>query len=154
MGHNMPCDLHNEHVNKLLKDVICHMGANFSQKALTSAARSVTYMSSAVTNFDQQCGITPESTAHHTKDDVYDVKRIMEVVRHQELWKVKQGRKHCCFKTLSSNPLINLDRKKFKDWMQKKIIEYRKYKHIEDTLDAEPNDSDFSNSDMSDTETL
>ena len=42
MGHNILCDLHNEHVNKLLKGVIRHMGEHFSQKALTSAARSVT----------------------------------------------------------------------------------------------------------------
>ena len=85
MGHNLPCDLHNEHVNKLLKEVIRHMATKFSQKALTSAARSVTYMASVATNFDQQCGITPESTAHQTKDDAGDVKRVMEVVRREEL---------------------------------------------------------------------
>ena len=150
----MPCDLY-EHVNELLKEVIRHMGANFSQKALTYAARSVTYISFIATNFDQQCGITRECTAHHTKDDVCDVKRVMEVDRREDLLNVKQGRKHRCFKTLSSNPLINLNRKKFEDWMQKKIIDYKKYKHIEeDMLDAEANDSDSSNSDVSDTETI
>lgn len=29
-GRNIPCDLHNEHVNKALKGAIHHMGANFS----------------------------------------------------------------------------------------------------------------------------
>ena len=42
MGRNLPCDLHNEHVNKKLKGVIRHMGANFSQNALTNVARSIT----------------------------------------------------------------------------------------------------------------
>ena len=87
----MPCDLYNEHVNKLLKDVTRHMGANFSQQALTSAACSVTYVTSVATNFDKQSGITPESTTHHTRDDVCDVKRIIEVVRREELWKVIKG---------------------------------------------------------------
>ena len=30
LGHNIPCDLHNEHVNRLFKDAIAHMGANFT----------------------------------------------------------------------------------------------------------------------------
>ena len=32
-GMNIPCDLHNEHVNKLLKKVISNMGANFTEAA-------------------------------------------------------------------------------------------------------------------------
>ena len=45
---NLPCDLHNEHRNKELKAAIRHiMGANFTQNALTSVARAITYMSSA-----------------------------------------------------------------------------------------------------------
>ena len=31
LGRNIPCDFHNEHVNKLIKESINHMGANFSQ---------------------------------------------------------------------------------------------------------------------------
>ena len=96
----MPCDLHNERVNKLLKEVIRHMGANFSQKALNCAAHSVTYTASVATNFDQQCGIAPETTVHHTKDDAGDVQRVMEVVKREELWTIKKGRKHRCFKTI------------------------------------------------------
>ena len=55
MGHNLPCDLHNEHINKALKGAIRHMGANFSQNALTNVARSITYMVSVSARFDQQC---------------------------------------------------------------------------------------------------
>ena len=32
LGHNMPCDFHNEHVNRLIKEQIKHMGSNFSQR--------------------------------------------------------------------------------------------------------------------------
>ena len=35
LGNNIPCDYHNEHINKLTKELINHMGANFSQKAMT-----------------------------------------------------------------------------------------------------------------------
>ena len=46
LERNIPCDLHNEHVNKVLKGDIRHMGANFSQKALTNIACSITYVCS------------------------------------------------------------------------------------------------------------
>ena len=41
MGKNIPCDLYNEHVNKLLKEVIANMGSNLTEVALRRAAQSV-----------------------------------------------------------------------------------------------------------------
>ena len=31
---NIPCDLFNEHMNKLFKDIIAHMGANVMEKTV------------------------------------------------------------------------------------------------------------------------
>ena len=41
LGHNIPCDLYNEHVNKLLKHIIVSMGSNMTEASLQHAARSV-----------------------------------------------------------------------------------------------------------------
>ena len=38
-GHNIPCDLHNEHVNRLFKEIVGNMGANFTEQANTRAAQ-------------------------------------------------------------------------------------------------------------------
>ena len=46
-GQNIPCDLHNEHVNRAFKDIIRNMGANFTKEASTWAARSVTSLEKA-----------------------------------------------------------------------------------------------------------
>ena len=75
LGHNIPCDYHNEHINKLIKESINHMGANFSQKAMTKIARSVTYISNLSNRLDQQCGIHPLSSSHTTTNDSADVQR-------------------------------------------------------------------------------
>lgn len=40
-GRNIPCDLFNEHINKLFKEIIASMGANLTEKSLQRAARSV-----------------------------------------------------------------------------------------------------------------
>ena len=41
-GMNRHCDVHNEHVNKLFKEVISNMGANFTETASIRAAWAVT----------------------------------------------------------------------------------------------------------------
>lgn len=41
MGRNIPCDMFNEHINKLLKHVIASMGGNLTDEALRRAACSV-----------------------------------------------------------------------------------------------------------------
>ena len=143
MGRNLPCDLHMEHVNKALKGAIRHMGANFSQNALTNVARSITYMSSVSAQFDQQCGVV-NSSMHTTREDFDDVKRVVHVVQREDLWGIHKGREYRAFRSISTDPLIKLDRKKMDDWMKKKILDYKKYKQLQEghLSGTEPNASD------------
>jgi len=53
-GHNIPCDLHNEHINKWFKEVIRNMGANYTEIASTTVARAVTTITHMVESFDSQ----------------------------------------------------------------------------------------------------
>ncbi len=135
MGHNLPCDLFNEHINKALKGAIRHMGANFSQSALTNVARSITYISSVSAHFDQQCRVV-DSSAHTTRDDSDDVKRVVSIVKHENLWEIHKGRKHKHPKIKAqftiTDPLHNMDRKKMKEWMLRKISEYKRYNQLQE----------------------
>ena len=143
LGHNLPCDFHNEHVNKLIKEHIKHMGSNFSQKAITNVARSVSFMEVITNRFDQQCGIHPESSAHSTRSDVNDVKKVVSIVLREKLWDIKKGRKFYKFKTMSSNPLKHLNRVKLTSWMTEKIKQYKVYRQLQegDVSDIEDYDS-------------
>ena len=58
-GKNIPCDLHNEHVNKQLKYIIQNMGPNLTEKALQRAARSVSKLQTICERFDRE-------SAYHT----------------------------------------------------------------------------------------
>jgi hypothetical protein len=49
-GRNIPCDLHNEHADELVKSIISDQGANFTEVALQRAARSVTTLHSICEN--------------------------------------------------------------------------------------------------------
>ena len=106
------------------------MGSNFSQKAITNVAHSVTYMEVVTNRLDQQCGIHVESSAHSTRSDINDVKKVVSTVMREKLWDVKKGRKFDKFKTMSSNPLKRLNREKLTSWMTDKIKQYKMYRQL------------------------
>lgn len=51
-GNNIPCDLYNEHVNRIVKEMINDMGSNLTEQAVERAARSVSVISSVAEEFD------------------------------------------------------------------------------------------------------
>lgn len=128
LGRNISCDLHNEHMNKLLKHIIVNMGSNFKEGALQRAARSVTALAAIEENFDAQSGVPHCTSAHSTKPDIKDVEKVMATVKkHQLLTKVGL-REHRSFPGFSLNPLAKWNLQSTKTWMEEKKREYLKYK--------------------------
>ena len=93
-GMNIPCDFHNEHVNKLFKEVVSNMGANFTEVASTRAVRAVTSLAHMSERFDTQSGIHPEASAHTTKSDDVDVMTVVRVLQERDVLSVHSGRSH------------------------------------------------------------
>ena len=102
---NIPCDLHNEHVNKLFKEVISNMGANFTEAASTQAAQAVTSPAHMAERFDCETGIHPEATAHTTKSDKADVLSVVKVLQQREVLTIHPEWSHHKFPNMSTNPL-------------------------------------------------
>ncbi len=91
-GRNIPCDLHNEHINRLFKEMVGNMGANFTPESSTRAARSVTTLEKMLKKFDHETGIHPELSAHLRKSDENDVNRVMEVLQQVKPHTIQEGR--------------------------------------------------------------
>ena len=117
---NIPCDLYNEHVNKLLKHIIVTMGANFTEKALHRAAQSVTTLESISERFDQRSGVPVGTHAHSTRCDEQDISKVINTALTRELLEIHPGRAHTAFKTMRLNPLWNWDISKTREWIEKK----------------------------------
>ena len=66
LGCNIPCDLHNKHVNKLFKEIRANMGANLKEEALTRAAHSVTALECMKETFDKESGVSVGTSGHST----------------------------------------------------------------------------------------
>ena len=59
LGYNVPCDLHNKHVNKLFKEIRANMVA---QEALTRAAHSECMKET----FDKESDVSVGTSGHST----------------------------------------------------------------------------------------
>ena len=143
LGRNIPCDLHNEHVNKLFKEIITNMGANLTDESMQRAARAVTTLHQARSNFDKQSGVPVGTSAHSTRPDDADVLRVTSVVRKEKLLEVKPGRCHSRFSKITINPLSRLKKETLQTWIDKKISQTVKYKEAR----GEGDQSDCSASD-------
>ena len=130
-GMNIPCDLHNEHVNKLFKEVISNMGANFTEAASTRAARAVTSLAHTAERFDSETGIHPEATSHTTKSDEADVLSVVKVLQQREVLTIHPGRSHHKFPNMSTNPLQSLNHEKLHQWIRDKVKDHRKFQRVQ-----------------------
>ena len=59
-GHNIPSDLHMEHLNRLCKECIHHLGANKTEKAIIRVSKCMGPIFTIISNFDKEHG------CHHT----------------------------------------------------------------------------------------
>lgn len=144
IGRNIPCDLHNEHVNKLVKQIITNMGANLTDEALQRAARSVSTLESLCERFDRSSRVPVITHSHSTRTDAQDVGKVVHAVLSKQLLSIVQGRKHSSYPKISSNPLKNWDLSKARQWIEGKKIEFRKYRGLlhdeEESSESETDD--------------
>ena len=150
LGHNIPCDLHNEHVNKLLKKIIANMGANLKEEAMTRAAQSVTALESMREIFNKESGVPVGTTSHSTRANDCDIRRVVSVLQSEEVLVVKAGRKHSRFPKISANPLHHLKRRQLKSWIKQKHAKHAQKMKIALTSEETYSDSEESVSDLDD----
>lgn len=152
LGNNIPCDLYNEHVNKMVKSIIQNMGSNLTETSLQRAVRCISPLHTICKNFDAATNIPVVTSDHKTKSEAMDIGKVVSVVlQHDLLKKQKDPRKHQFFPKISLNPLQQLERKNVKTWIEKKKKEYGmckgKYRQREADLCDESDLSDLSETD-------
>ena len=126
-GRNIPCDLYNEHIVKLIKTIITNMGPNLTEKSLQRAARSVSTLHLICKQFDGQSDIPVTTSAHSTKADKNDVQKVVTSVLNNKLLQKERGRKHNMYRTMKLNPLWNWSKEDTIEWIQKKRRDFIKF---------------------------
>lgn len=116
-GHNISCDLHNEHLNRLVKVAIEGLGANKSKKAIIRVAKAIGILSKVTDSFDEAVGVGIPSGKHSKKSMEKDVKVVIEQLMESKVFNPSILQSHKSFSTLKTNLIRTLDEMSLKEWM-------------------------------------
>ena len=118
-GFNIPCDLHMEHLNRVIKDALQHLGANKTEHAITRASKCSHLISSLLHQFDAVTGLKEVSTSHTRASEKSDLDRMVAVLCNNTVFTDQGTRSHRCFKNFRSNHLIHsVDMDMLEEWMR------------------------------------
>ena len=118
-GHNISCDLHMEHLNKLAKVAVEGLGANKSEKAITRVGKAIGTMTSILDNFDAVNKVPSESGAHSKKSSEKDLNKIINQLVKSKVFDIIPGQKHKSYPNIKTNCIRTLPEQDLKDWMIK-----------------------------------
>ena len=149
-GKNIPTDLYNEHVVKLIKGLITTMGPNLTEKGLQRAARSVSSVYAISKQYDKESGVPVTTTAHSTASDAIDVSKVVSVVLKEKLLEVHPNRHHNSHRNIRLNPIWNLDKEKTLKWIDKKKRQFEKFRYVTNAIDGYDNEESEEEEDEND----
>ena len=117
IAHNISCDLHMEHLNKIAKVAIEGLGANKSEKAITRVGKAIGTMTSTLDQFDTVNNVPAESGAQSKKSSEKDLHKVVNQLVKSRVFNIIPGRKHKSFPNIKTNYIRTLSEKNLKDWM-------------------------------------
>lgn len=118
VGCNIPCDLHMEHLNRIVKETMQHLGANKTERAIVRSSKCSQLLTTLLSNFDIATGLKDVSGSHVRASERSDVEQMVSVLCSNAVFCNRGKRSHGAFKNFKSNDLImSLDLTKLKEWM-------------------------------------
>ena len=140
LGHNISCDLHIEHLNRLVKTAIEGLGANKTTKAIQRAGRAIGTLAHVSHSFDKELGVPEPSGKHSDKVKRADLNSIVKQLLESSVFDSSLTKKHISFSTLRTNLIRTIEEQYVKDWMVERFS----------ILTAQPNTSSVPIADNSD----
>ena len=116
-GHNISCDLHMEHLNRLAKDAIKGLGANKSTKTIDRVGKAIGTITKSLANFDTVNNVPDESGQHSERSNEKDLHKIIDQLVKSRVFDVIPGRKHKLFPRMQRNYINSLSEAHLKEWM-------------------------------------
>ncbi len=120
-GHCVSCDLHMEHLNRLVKTSVEGLGPNKCEKAITRVGRAIGVLASAIESFDRELDVPVLSDKHSDEKKYKDVHTIVMLLLESGVLDLSSKKKFSSFPTLKANLIKTISEKKLKDWMMEKF---------------------------------
>lgn len=116
-GHNISCDLHMEHVNRIVKVVIEGLGSNKTATAISKAAKAIGVLSEAMESFDSKVQLKAPSGMHSREKIAGDLQRIVKELLTCDVFNPANQTTHKSFSHLRKNLIKTLQEDNLKKWM-------------------------------------
>ena len=97
-SHNIPCDLHMEHLNRCLKKIIHSMGANVRPSAIVKAGKALGPVHSICQAFEEQTSHYRQYNDHPVPGFGKDLYAILNALETEQVFIPTPGREHKSFK--------------------------------------------------------
>ena len=97
-GENIPLDLHLEHLNRICKTSIEHLGANKTDDAIVRCGKALGTMYRLLEKFDKDNSVSDVSGAHLKPSYKRDLTIILHELQESKVFNIIPGRVHTSLK--------------------------------------------------------
>lgn len=139
VGCNVSCDLALEHLNRRVKTVLHHLGANIRDSTIVRAGKSIGVVDTICSAFEDSLEVAADAGCHRMPSDEKDFRLILETLLTKDVFKQFDGRTSSHFHN-SCTLLEQVDRSKLLEWLNKLLKELNLTGYLAD--DSEHDDSD------------
>lgn len=115
-----------EHLNRICKDAVSHLGANKTPNAIVRAGKAISGIGKVLQQFDTSLSINDTSGYHPRRDMSGDLKKVVSEIHKSQVFSYLPGRKHRSFQQINCNVFRSIDKKKFETWMKQKFAKQLK----------------------------
>ncbi len=114
-GRNISCDLHMEHLNRVVKTAIYGLGANKTEQAITRIGRCVGKIVTVLGIFDRLAGVSEVSGSHSKRSFLKDLSKIVDQLKDVNVFSTSHS--HRSFSKMGPNLMKTLSLQYLKKWI-------------------------------------
>ena len=115
-GHNIPTDLHLEHLNAIVKSCVKSLRANKTEEAIKRSAKALGKLFPICQRFDEENNVAIPSGTHSRASIRKDLDIIVEEIQNLKIFDTVAGRKHPSF-SHPKNALLQKSEDELKRWI-------------------------------------
>ena len=122
-GENKSCDIHMEHLNRIVKAAIGELSSNVSPKSVSRIGRCAGVLMKVCNQFDSVSSVIQRSGKHGGASSAKDVSKIVEELQKEKVFEHIPGRVHASFPNVKKNLGSKLNMDKFKTWFNTQLVD-------------------------------
>ena len=122
-GENKSCDIHMEHINRVVKTAIGGLSSNVTPKSISRIGRCAGVLLRVCNQFDSVSAVIQRSGKHGGADWAKDIAKIMEQLHEVKVFEHIPGRMHASFPQVKKSLSSRFNVENFKTWFRAQLVD-------------------------------